>query len=67
MYLKVSGVKRDYFEFNILTRIRSYLREKPIYELSKRGHTVVLNVSYIINEFLFNIMQVLYLQLLLGQ
>lgn len=49
MYLKVSGVKRDYFEFNILTRIRSYLREKPIYELSKRGHTVVLNVSYIIN------------------
>lgn len=38
MYLKVSGVKRDYFEFNILTRIRSYLREKPIYELSKRAH-----------------------------
>lgn len=38
MYLKVSGVKCDYFEFNILTRIRSYLREKPIYELSKRAH-----------------------------
>lgn len=67
MYLKVSGVKCDYFEFNILTRIRSYAREKPSYELSKRGHTVVLNVSYIINEFLFNIMQVLYLQLLSGQ